>query len=138
MKNPSTTWRPTKKIVSASQSDTYALLRRAPLQHGGLASGQPAVISSHMPPPPLVPTHSTPPQVCHHPCLTLRPENKAWKPGPGAAFKNQSLRASLIDVCQIIQAKKKWERCSPTPPRSLKKHCPLPLHSPKHFPAAAI
>lgn len=107
VKNPFTTWRPTKKMVSASQSDTRAPLRWTRLQH-------------HMLSPPLparLPTHSAPPQVCPHPCLTLHPENEAWKPGPGAAYVNH-LGVSLIDVCQIIQAKKKGKML-PNPPLHL-------------------
>lgn len=99
-------------------------------------SVQPAVNSSHMPSPPL-PTHSAPPQVCPHPRLTLHPENEAWKPGPGAAFcesKTARLRVSLIDMCQIIQAKK-GKDAPPPPSRSLKKALPTPFPLSKALPS---
>lgn len=86
-------------------------------------------------PPQLLPTHSTPPQVC----LTLHPEDEAWKPRPGAAFKNQRLRASwfrLLTCARLSRPKKKkkWERCSPPTP-IFKKALPTPFALTKALPS---
>lgn len=104
-------------------SDTYALLRRAPFQHGGLASRQPAVISSHMPPPhnccrPTVP-HPRSVWLCTQ---KTRPENLGLAlPSTIKDCTPQGFAYWHVPDYSAQKKKKKWERCSPTPTPDLLK-----------------
>lgn len=132
MKNPFTTWRPTKEIMSPWQSDTPAPLWRARLQHRGLRAAD--LLSS--------------PATCRPPWFL--PAAPPYLPLPSADFtpRKQGLesRACRLGTAFIIQwphasgflrywrlsdykggkKKKNRERCSPTLRCIFKKALPTP------------
>lgn len=109
VKNPFTTWRPTKKLVSASQSDSRAPLPRAQLQRRGLRVDN------------LLPSPATcrPPHCLRvpHPksalTVTLQPENEPRSLGLALPSSIKAWGFYLLTCARLCRQKR--ERCSPTP-----------------------
>lgn len=139
--NPLSTWRLTKKIMSASQTDMCAPLQRPLLQHHCLWADNLLSLEPH-----ATPAYSQSLSLSAPSAFTPRVKdlNDQANPHPAGLTLLMWIKGrepwgfSAIEVCQIIQRPNK---CTPPPHYIFKNSpslCPLLSLLPKHFPAAVI
>lgn len=121
VKNPFTSWRPTKKIVSASQSEARAALWRARLQPRGLWVDN--LLSS--------PATCCPPAA--YPQLSSRYSQQTRPGNPGLLLPSWPKDSAPQGVAHwhvpAYPGQKKGERCSPTPLCIFEKAASIPFSS---------